>query len=43
MLAQQLGTGQLVKSDGQYSFDTDVLVVVGRDWQSESPTNQLAQ
>ena len=31
-VAQALGQGELVVSRGMYSFTTDVLVVVGKDW-----------
>lgn len=31
-VVKQLGQGRLVKSAGQYAYDTDVLVVVGKDW-----------
>ncbi len=31
-VATELGQGQLIQSGGQYQFETDVLVVVGRDW-----------
>lgn len=31
-----LGTGDLVESRGMYAFNTDVLVVVGRDWRSSA-------
>ena len=34
-VAQALGQGQLVLSRGMYSFGTDVLVVVGKDWDSK--------
>lgn len=32
LVAEQLNTTRLVPSRGMYAFDTDVLVVVGRDW-----------
>lgn len=30
---QQLGAGRVIESRGMYSFSTDVLLVVGKDWQ----------
>ena len=38
-----LGQGQIVASNGRYSFDADVLVVVGKDWKAvaeKQPTTQ---
>lgn len=32
LVADALGRGKVVSSRGMYSFDTDVLVVVGKDW-----------
>ena len=32
LVADALGKGKVVSSRGMYSFDTDVLVVVGKDW-----------
>jgi LCP family protein required for cell wall assembly len=32
LVRNQLGQGEVVPSAGAYQFDTDVLVVVGRDW-----------
>jgi polyisoprenyl-teichoic acid--peptidoglycan teichoic acid transferase len=34
-VAQSLGQGELVVSRGMYSFVTDVLVVVGKDWDAK--------
>jgi hypothetical protein len=34
LVARQLNTERLVPSRGMYSFDTDILVVVGADWAS---------
>ncbi len=34
VVADALGRGKLVESRGMYSFDTDVLVVVGKDWEN---------
>jgi len=36
-VAKQLGQGRLVQNAGQYSYTTDVLVVVGKDWR-QAPT-----
>jgi hypothetical protein len=33
-----LGFGEVVKSKSLYQFDTDVLVVVGKDWRVQFPT-----
>jgi hypothetical protein len=35
----KLGFGQLVAARGMYSFDTDVLLVVGRDWVKPAPAS----
>ncbi|MEG0505123.1 MAG: LytR C-terminal domain-containing protein, partial [Raoultibacter sp.] len=32
-LVKYLGTGRAIASNGYYTFDTDVLVVLGKDWQ----------
>ncbi|MBU4555625.1 MAG: LCP family protein [Actinobacteria bacterium] len=32
LVSEALGKGKVVTSRGMYSFDTDVLVVVGKDW-----------
>lgn len=32
LVSEGLGKGKVVSSRGMYSFDTDVLVVVGKDW-----------
>lgn len=43
-VADALGGGQLVMNDGDYGFGTDVLVVVGKDWQQlESDGPQQVQ
>ncbi|KAF0208967.1 MAG: LCP family protein [Actinomycetota bacterium] len=43
LLAEMLGKGRVVASNGVYSFDTDVLLVVGKDWGPLRPrrTNQI--
>lgn len=33
LVQQKLGAGRVVESRGMYSFSTDVLLVVGKDWQ----------
>lgn len=35
---ESLGFGKLVASRGMYAFDTDILVVVGKDWESLTGT-----
>lgn len=36
LVLENLPTGELVASRGMYSFSTDVLVVVGKDWETAS-------
>jgi LCP family protein required for cell wall assembly len=36
-VAASLGQGEIVAGIGQYSFDADVLVVVGKDWKAVAP------
>ena len=31
-----MGVGRLVANSGSYSFDTDVLVILGKDWKPTS-------
>ena len=38
LVIKELGQGRSVTDGGQYQYTTDVLVVVGRDWSSVSPT-----
>ncbi len=37
-VVNEIGQGEIVESAGRYDFDTDVLVVVGRDWHEVRPT-----
>lgn len=41
-VAQALGQGELVVSRGMYSFTTDVLVVVGKDWDAKKAPGAAA-
>ncbi len=41
-VAQALGQGELVVSRGMYSFVTDVLVVVGKDWDAKKAPGATA-
>lgn len=36
----KLGVGEIVESRGMYSFKTDILVVVGRDWRASTAGNE---
>jgi hypothetical protein len=39
LIASQLDRGRVVQSRGMYSFNTDVLVVVGKDWYTAEATD----
>ena len=39
-IRKSLPVGRVVGSRGMYAFDTPVLVVIGKDWQTTSPDNE---